>query len=286
MPEEPANLLAALLEQRGWHRYTTFKSQYDRAAKTVDRALVGSWPSRAQFHRWITGQLTGLPYVDHCRVLEQMFPDWSAAQLFAPCPPDMGNPRRVAQAAVPPPVPDGRFADLAAVFTTRSDFTASVSPHKLFDGAQDIRAAGLSLNLICQQYPEQRLRHLVEAGTTLRCLFLDPEGAAIKAREREEHHLAGHLSHLTTVNIQMLSQRVRDHVSPEARDRVQLAVYDETIRFNILIVDDTCVAQPYLPDSRGVDSPTLLIHRDPTTPGLFPIFDQVFTSLWERSKPT
>jgi hypothetical protein len=33
---------------------------------------------------------------------------------------------------------------------------------------------------------------------------------------------------LTTLNMQVLSERVRDHLSPEARGRLQIAVYDET----------------------------------------------------------
>src|SRR5262249_32343238 len=48
--------------------------------------LVGTWPSRTQLHRWLAGDLKGLPYPDHCRVLEGMFPGWSAAQLFEPMP--------------------------------------------------------------------------------------------------------------------------------------------------------------------------------------------------------
>ena len=40
--------------------------------------------------------------------------------------------------------------------------------------------------------------------------------------------------------------------------------------------------QPYLPETRGVDSPTFLIHRSSATFGLFPTFEQVFTSLWDR----
>ena len=73
---------------------------------------------------------------------------------------------------------------------------------------------------------------------------------------------------------------------PEAAERLEIHVYDETIRFNILIVDgSTCVVQPYLPAARGVDSPTLVITDNTAADGLFPVFDQVFTSMWERSKP-
>ncbi|WP_248966105.1 DUF5919 domain-containing protein [Sphaerisporangium perillae] len=46
----------------------------------------------------------------------------------------------------------------------------------------------------------------------------------------------------------------------------------------------TCVVQPYPPQLRGLDSPTLVIRDNRTAGGLFPVFDQVFTSLWERSR--
>jgi hypothetical protein len=78
--------LRALLRQRHWQTYRTFKAEYDRAAKAVDPRLIGSWPSRPQYHRWISGQLKGLPYADHNRVLERMLPGWTAAELFDRCP--------------------------------------------------------------------------------------------------------------------------------------------------------------------------------------------------------
>jgi len=78
-------LLKVLLQKRHWQTYRTFQREYDKAARTVDAALVGSWPSRAQLGRWLSGELKGLPYPDHCRVLETMFPEWTASQLFAEC---------------------------------------------------------------------------------------------------------------------------------------------------------------------------------------------------------
>jgi hypothetical protein len=84
----------------------------------------------------------------------------------------------------------------------------------------------------------------------------------------------------------VLTQRVRDRLSLEAQKRLEIATYDETIRFNIVLIDDdVCVAQPYLPGTRGVDSPTFLIHRRWAAAGLYPIFEQVFYSLWERRQP-
>ncbi|GLY87949.1 DUF5919 domain-containing protein [Actinoallomurus iriomotensis] len=274
-------LLQILLRQRQWHRYGLFRAAYDDAARRVDRDLVGTAPSRAQLHRWTSGELKRLPYTDHCRVLEHMFPGWTADQLFGPCPDDVLTPPAPGDARRP----DGPMADVVAVFPTRADFTGAVPPYDLFDTAADIRAVGLSLNLICQQYPDQRLHGLIEKGTTLRCLFLDPDGEAIRAREREEGYTDHHLIMLTRLNIEVLS-RLRARLPDTARDRLSIAVYDETVRFGIVLVDDTtCVVQPYLPQARGVDSPTLLLRRSAERPGLYNTFARIYTELWERSRP-
>jgi len=74
--------LKVLLRERHWQTYRTFSTEYDKAARKVDPSLVGAGPSRAQLHRWTSGQVRGLPYPDHCRVLEKMFPGWTAEQLF------------------------------------------------------------------------------------------------------------------------------------------------------------------------------------------------------------
>jgi hypothetical protein len=80
--------LKLLLEQQHCQIYKTFRKEYDKAARLIDRELIGTAPSRAQFYRWLTGDLKGLPFPDHCRVLEKMFPGMTAQQLFELCPPD------------------------------------------------------------------------------------------------------------------------------------------------------------------------------------------------------
>jgi hypothetical protein len=78
--------LKALLRKKHWQKYATFCREYDKAAEAIDPELVGGAPGRAQLHRWLHGELKGLPYPDHCRVLEKMFPGYTAAQLFEPIP--------------------------------------------------------------------------------------------------------------------------------------------------------------------------------------------------------
>ena len=86
MDEQHVRLKDALRARR-WAVYRTFCREYDKAARTVDAALTGTYPSRATYQRWLKGDVKGLPYPDHCRVLEAMLTDWTAEQLFEPCAP-------------------------------------------------------------------------------------------------------------------------------------------------------------------------------------------------------
>ncbi|MCP2246965.1 DUF5919 domain-containing protein [Lentzea aerocolonigenes] len=138
--------------------------------------------------------------------------------------------------------------------------------------------------MLCQQYSDKSLLDGIEEGTAIRALFLDPNGTHTAARESEEGLPAGHLSTLTRLNIEALS-RLGAKVSPNAKGSVGIRVYDEPIRYNITIVDQfKCVVQPYLPDARGVESPTLVIEKDETMPGLYTTFAQVFESMWDRAR--
>jgi Domain of unknown function (DUF5919) len=178
-----------------------------------------------------------------------------------------------------------RFADVTAIYASRSEFAANMPAHSIFDGALDVKAAGLSLNMLCQQYADDRLARIVTDGGTLRCLFLDPEGDAIKTRELEEGYPAGTLSTLTALNIQILLRRVRDRLPSDRRDALRVATYDEPIRFNVMIIDgELCIMQPYMREVRGVDSPTFVIQKRPARSGLFPIFDEMFNAMWDQGR--
>ncbi|GAA4939133.1 hypothetical protein GCM10025331_26320 [Actinoplanes utahensis] len=178
-----------------------------------------------------------------------------------------------------------RYADVEAVYPSRSEFTSKMPPHALFDCATDIRAVGLSLNLICQQYADSRLAQLAQDGARLRLLFLDPAGAAIRQREIEEGMTAGTLGALTTLNLQGIL-RVRDRLPADIRDRIEVATYDQTIRVNITLINDSlCVAQQYLPHARGVESPTMVIKKRWPAAGLYHVFERTFDELWSGGQP-
>lgn len=117
----------------------------------------------------------------------------------------------------------------------------------------------------------------------MRLLFIDPAGDAVRRYESDEGYRAGQIAALTELNIQAVQQRVQSRLSANCPGRIELRAYDETTRFNLVLIDrERCVMQPYLPETRGVDSPTFLIQRASATVGLFPTFEQVFASLWDR----
>jgi hypothetical protein len=286
-------VLKGLLKQRHLQTHSAFQREYDRVAKELDPRLKGSGPSKAQFYRWLSGELVGLPYTDHCRILEHMFSGWTVDKLFqiddgsiefVPEPREQ-DAARTAPRPIPVTMPTAPgVGDIVAVFPSRSEFLHDMPPRQLFDGAHRIRIAGLSLNILCQQYPDKSLVKLLESGTTVECLFVDPQGEAIKRREQEEGHPDGVLSTLTDINIKAM-RRVRAKLSAQAKDNLLIRTYDETIRFNITIIDDArCITQPYLPDARGVESPTLVMERQNDGSGLFETFTQVFEAMWDRSE--
>ena len=78
---------------------------------------------------------------------------------------------------------------------------------------------------------------------------------------------------------------MRTQLSEDDRSRLEIAVYDETIRFNIVVVDEqVAIVQPYLPALRGIDSPTFMLQRKWQDRGLFSVFEAIVSSLWTRAR--
>jgi transcriptional regulator with XRE-family HTH domain len=173
--------------------------------------------------------------------------------------------------------------DVSAAFATRSEAQASVPLVRFLARAERVDALGLSLNAVCQEVSDVTLLELIENGLHLRCLFLDPDGVNTKAREIEEGLPAGQLAALTRTNMHALA-RVRPRLSPEAQSRLEVRTYDNPVRYNLTIADETtAIVQMYLPGARGLDSPTLLIEaRDDEPHGLLDIFARAFADTWEH----
>ena len=117
-------VLKVLLQHRHLQTHRAFCREYDRVAADIDPTLRGGWPSKAQFYRWLAGDLVGIPYADHCRVLEKIFPGWTIDQLFQINDDGIGfipEPSKAqpitpsqSRSAAPQPVPARRSEPLAA----------------------------------------------------------------------------------------------------------------------------------------------------------------------------
>src|SRR6266702_3146378 len=89
-PSAAQTLLKELVRERHL-TYEAFSADYKKAASEV--TADGTAPSRAQYYRWLSGQLKrGMPYPGACRVLEAMFAPWRAADLFGPYQPGRHAP--------------------------------------------------------------------------------------------------------------------------------------------------------------------------------------------------
>ncbi len=275
-------VLKALLDKRHQANPASFRQAYDRTARTAAPSMVGKAPPRSTLYRWMSGDVRSLPHPLHRPVLAAMFPDWELAELFEPFVPGTPLDREPAGRSVGPDV--GDLAGVTRIYPNRMAFVDDLPPDRLLDDAHVLDAAGLSLNIVCQHYPDKSLVSLLNRAH-VRLLFLDPDGDAIRARNAEEEHEDEHLANWTRTNLRLLL-RVRDSLAPESAARVQIRVYDETIRFNILLIDgELGVVQPYLPRTRGKDSPTMVMHPLASRPDLYTVYRDLFESIWERGRP-
>ena len=167
-------VLKVLLQHRHLQTHRAFCREYDRVAAKADPTLRGGWPSKAQFYRWISGELVGLPYPDHCRILERMFPDWKVDQLFQIY--DGGID------FVPePPTPRVQAPNIQPVSQTKENGSAVLSEHLITSGGE-LTAALIDVVRNAQE-------HLVAVGSrSSEISYLQEIERAIQDKPRLVHY--------------------------------------------------------------------------------------------------
>ncbi|WP_370948170.1 hypothetical protein AB5J62_14110 [Amycolatopsis sp. cg5] len=192
-------VLKVLLQQRHLHTHSAFRREYDRVALRLDKDLKGSAPSKAQFYRWLSGDLARLPYSDHCRVLESMFPDWTVQQLFEEHAGGIGfipePPTPVRQATTllaSPPVdeerPRGVPGELVALYPHRSDTPKSLWLDLLSGASESIDLFANASLFLPEDNPTaiEILKKKARSGVKIRILLGDPDTEAMVLRGKEE----------------------------------------------------------------------------------------------------
>jgi phosphatidylserine/phosphatidylglycerophosphate/cardiolipin synthase-like enzyme len=187
-------VLKVLLQHRHLQTYRAFCREYDKVAAVVDPTLRGGWPSKAQFYRWLSGDLVGLPFPDHCRILEGMFSHWKVDQLFQFH--DGGiefvpEPTAVAPSVQPTPPTgscDQRVDQVVAFYPHRADTPKHLWMDLLVGSQENIDLFANASLFLPEENPEaiEILKEKAASGVKVRILLGDPDHPAMELRGREE----------------------------------------------------------------------------------------------------
>ncbi|MEZ0072584.1 hypothetical protein [Planotetraspora sp. GP83] len=184
MSSQPT-LLKALLLKRHQETHRAFCAEYDKVARSIDRSLIGSSPSREAFGRWLKGHLKTKPQAHHCRVLERMFPGHTVAELLAPYDPVTKD------SGVPQTRPEHR--------------EAATNRREVFHLGAATMAVGLA-EAVCRG--PDLLEQVLDSGSVseARLLFLEAEADRLGRKVPPARLLPEALTHMASVR-ELLTQR-------------------------------------------------------------------------------
>lgn len=178
------------------------------------------------------------------------------------------------------------WREVQHIYRNRTEFNSDFSYARLFEQAQTILAAGISLNAIALTYSKDDLFEAVaERDCKITLCFLDPDGKRCAEREEEEDYPPKTLAHLTSINI-LIMKTVRsrlENASKEKAENLEIRVYDLIPRLNIYLVDDTLMTVQSYGYGRGEDTPTLFLKRK-TKGGLFDFYASSAHYIFEHSR--
>lgn len=273
-------LLKVLLRQRHLQGHRTFCKEYDKVAAKIDPDLKGSYPSRAQFYRWLSGELVGLPYADHCRILEKMFPDWTAEQLFEPYNgginfiPEPGNGAPTAKLGATTTAANVPH-DVVALYAHRADTPNNLWLDLLVGAQENIDLFANASLFLPEDNPEAIaiIKDKACNGTRVRILLADPSAPAMELRGREERLFEG-----IPGRIKMAHAYYRPLIGT---DGVEFKVHGTSLYNSIFRYDDQMLVNQHLYGTYGYVAPILHLRKHPSS-DLFDTYMRSFELVWEE----
>ncbi|MFI5729868.1 hypothetical protein ACIA49_07060 [Kribbella sp. NPDC051587] len=256
--------------------YRAFCREYDRIAAALDRTLVGGFPSKATFYRWLSGRdLVGVPHPAHCRVLECMFPGWTVAALLKPENGELFDPLEGGGSNADVSRPAATPADLVALYAHRSDTPKSLWLNLLLGATQSIDLFANASLFLPEDNPEaiRILKDKAKAGVQVRILLGDPDDPAMALRGHEERLYDG---------IPGRIKMALAYYSPLAGvDGVSFRLHGTSLYNSIFRYDDQMLVNSHTYGTYGYLAPILHLRRHPDS-DLFDTYMRSLELVWSE----
>lgn len=282
---ETTPLLKVLLKARHLHVYSSFAREYRKVAGKIDRELASTGPSKAQFYRWISGDLVNMPHSQHCRVLETMFPDWSVEQLFQPYSgsldfiPAASPPAPKAQPTAPTPSsatpsPTNVPPEFVGLYAHRADTPNELWLNLLKAATERIDLFANASLFLPEDNPEAIaiIKKKAAAGVRVRVLLGDPNSEAAKLRGYEERLFEG-----IPGRIQMALAYYRPLLDV---DDVEFRLHATSLYNSIFRYDSEMLVNQHIYGTYGYIAPILHLRKKPGG-DLFDTYMLSFDRVWE-----
>jgi hypothetical protein len=278
------SVLKVLLQQRHLQTHSAFRREYDRVALGLDKGLRGSFPSKAQFYRWLSGELVGLPYSDHCRVLEAMFPGWKVDHLFQeheggigfiPEPPGVHVEVPAAQSTQEIQPPANQTGQVVAFYPHRADTPKGLWMDLLNGAEHHIDLFANASLFLPEENPEAIaiITRKAASGVKVRIMLGDPNHAAMELRGREER-----LFDAIPARIRMALAYYRPLVDVEG---VEFRQHTTSLYNSIFRYDDQILVNQHIYGTYGYLAPILHLRRT-TGADLFETYMKSFELIWQE----
>ena len=278
-------VLKVLLRGRHLQSHRAFCREYDKVAEKVDKSLKGSYPSKAQFYRWLSGELVGLPYADHCRILEAMLPGWQAEQLFQPhdggiefVPEPPTSPASQAVALPSSAMEPRGNPEVVEVFPHRSAIPAELWSRLLDDSGERIDVLCLAaLFLVERPTFAKQIKQKASDGAKIRLLFGDPDADEATKRSEEER-----------LDARTVSARIRNALAflrpLDGMPGVEARLHTTTLYNSVFRFDDEMVINTHVYGLPGAHAPALHLRHTPKG-DMFETYMESFENVWTAAKP-
>ncbi|MFD4135595.1 hypothetical protein [Streptomyces goshikiensis] len=249
--------------KKHWQEPRAFCREYEKAAKCIGEAVAS--PSRAQYYRWINREFKGMPHPHNCRVLEAMFPEWTAEQLF----------QSEADESFEPDVGvSGDFAgsekrdhvrDVEIFLDVTEEDSKSVAAHiRAASGIFFMAHTGYGFMVNQYQWP---VRDAVANGCRLRVVVSDPDGQVMRQPELKRRLCPSVRQEGEVQDVLSTCARLREYAAEYgAAENVQAKVYAGVPTMNIVMVDGWLRVIPYMPMLDAGECPVFEYHFDPEGP--------------------